>query len=288
MKKTILIVVSAVIIIIAGFIIWLYSGQLSPARANVLRKVSLPVALVGTEAVSGKEFYQRWDMAAELFSKEKDFNVQETQGLVLDQLVEEAKLNHLAKQRGVDVTQDELNTEYNGLVRQLAGGDNAKFEEMLRTNYKISSNEFKNKVLRAETLRSKLMLWHNQQESLNQESYDKRKELMDQLNQGKSFDEVVAVYTQDEATKSFAGDTGFIALSEFLPEFQEGIKNAKPGDQLQITSRMGLHIVKVLEIDRSSEDAKFHLQQIYIKPADFEKWYGEQAAQVSARRLIKI
>lgn len=288
MKKFIiaLIVVVVAVIVIAG--VWLYTGKFNASKAKAFKQLSLPVALVSNKPVSGQEFMQRFELAELLFKDDPTYKIDETQGQILDQLIDDAKLKALAQDHDIVPSAEEIEAQYRALINQFAGGDEAKFIELLQESYHLNVEEFKDKVIRPEVLRANLTIWYHQQQGLNQEAYNKQQELLNKLDQGQPFEEVVKAYTQDEATKDFGGDTGFVKLSELVPEFKNALADKKNGDRVLIASRYGLHIVQVVEIDRTQDEPSYHLQQIFVQGGNFDEWYAKQVESIKAVRLIKF
>jgi parvulin-like peptidyl-prolyl isomerase len=287
MKKIIISIVVVLAVIVVGFGVWLYTGKFTSAKATVFDKASLPVAMVNSRLISAKDFLQRYNVAKELAKSDDSIKPQEVQGQILDQLVDNEKLEILSDRNNVTVTDQEIEDQYKGVVGQFTG-DEESFSQALKETYGLSVEDFKSSVIRPDVLRSNLNIWFNGQESLNQEAYGKRKELLDKLAQGKSFEDVVKEYTQDEATKQFGGDAGFVAESELSPEFRQGLKEVKSGDQLNIVSRYGLHIVKVPEVNREQGEAKYHILQIFVQQDGFEQWYAQETGKISSRKLVKF
>ena len=154
----------------------------------------------------------------------------------------------------------------------------------------MGPDEFKSQVIHQELLQSQLLIWFNKQESLNKDSYAKMKELQGKLDGGQSFDDVATAYTQDEANKDFAGDSGMLPFDQLLPEFRTALKDAKPDDTKMVVSRYGLHLLKVLEINDNGEGGtkQIHLKQIYVKQTGFPEWLTKESEIVRVVKLLKF
>jgi hypothetical protein len=289
MKRNIIILVVVILIVlIVGAGAWVYSGTLHGAKANAVKNLSLPVALVGHGLINGNELFQRYRLAESFGGESPDFNPTTVKTEILGQMVETSKLEILARKHNVKATSESVDTEYKSLLSAYGAGNESQFNEQLQSTYGLNADEFKEKVLRPSVLQSSLAVWHNYQRNLNEAAYTKKEELLSKLQQGQSFDEVAKVYTQDEATKQFAGDTGFVAKSELLPEFYPSLNNAKAGDRLEVVSRFGLHILNVVEIDTGGAEPRYHLQQIFVQPSDFQKWYESETANIKSRVFVKF
>jgi hypothetical protein len=287
-KKIILGVVAVVVLAIIGTGVWLYAGKFNETKAKTFKKLALPVAMVGNQAVNGREFLTRVELAQTLYKDDPTFKIGDVQSQILDQLVEDAKLHNIAAQHSITASQGEIDAEFKGVVDQFAGGDESKLGELLDQSYHLNAQDFKNKVLASDILRTNLTVWFNSQKDLNQAAYAQKDKLMTMLDQGQPFEDVVKVYTQDEATKDFGGDTGFVKIAELAPEFKQPLANAKAGDRILVVSRYGLHIIRVVEVDSSGSEPSYHLQQLFIQETGFDDWYNKQADSIKARKLIKF
>ncbi len=287
-KKIIWIVVGVIVVAVIAAGVWLYTGKFNEAKAKVFKKLSLPVALVSNKTVSGKEFLARYELAQTLYKDDATFDKNDAQNQILDQLIDDAKLRTIAASHQIIVSPDQVDTEFKGVVDQFAGGDEGKFAELLQQSYRLTAQEFKDKVLTSDILKTNLTVWYNSQKDLNKAAYDQEQKLIGLLDQGQSFEDVVKTYTQDEATKDFGGDTGFVKVSELAPEFKAQLANTQSGDRVLIVSRYGLHILKVIEIDKSGDEPSYHLQQLFIQETGFDDWYNKQADSIKARKLIKF
>jgi foldase protein PrsA len=292
MKKKLIIsiIIIVVVAIIAGALVWLYSGKFTDAKVGVFKKTSLPAAVVDGSLVSGKDLAIRYELAKSLFGKEEDFNPVEVQNQIYNQLIDTKKLESIASERNISISGSELDKEYHNLIDQVSGGDENQFKDELKATYGLEVDEFKNTVLLSDLLQSRVAVWFNQQESLNQPTYAKAHELQAKLDSGTSFDDVAKDYTADEATKDFAGDSGFVSVQDLLPEFQEALNGVGPNTTKLIPSRYGLHIFRILEKDSGGENGaeRVHIQQIFVKNDTYETWYRDEAGKLKVTKFLKL
>ncbi|QQS23400.1 peptidylprolyl isomerase [bacterium] len=273
---------------IAGCLAWLYTGQLSPAKEKVFRAVPLPIALIETHHITSKDLYNRLDLAKKVLeSTGQSTNNLET--LLLDQLIKTEKMNRIAAKQNVTVTDEEVDKSYQAIIKRFPDASEEEFEKTLASSYGLDLNTFKNEVVRQSVLQENLRLWFAKQENLNSEQYNKARDLVRQLDEGTSFEEVARKYSEDNASKPFAGDSGFIKYSDMLPEFQQAVKDLSIGDTKIVASRAGIHVLKInaIEGDSSNQDGRnYNLLQIYIEPADFEAWLDTKTQEIKAVKLL--
>lgn len=284
-----LLLIGFVVIIIAAALTWLYTGSLSDAKKKIFSSVPLPAALVDMKLLSANNVIDRVELAKKLMTTQgtgATVSPQET----FNQIIEGKKLEAIASQRKLSVSKEAIDEEYNNIITQYAGGDAENFKNELSKTYEMTPEEFKNQIIYQELVNAQLMLWYNKQEDLNKDSYKTINDLKARVDSGESFDDVARSYTQDEATRDFAGDSGMLPFNDLLPEFREQLADVKVGDIKFIPSRYGLHILKVLEYNNDGENGakQIHLQQIFVKQAGFTEWLTTQSDNVRVIKLLKF
>lgn len=284
------IIIALIIIVIAGGLAWLYTGQLTSAKEKVFNTVPLPAALVDMKGISAEKVIARVDLAQQLAVAQGASTDAVKADEVYNQLIDGKKLSVLAQERDLQISQEEIENEYKTIITQYAAGDENGFKDELQKTYKMSPDEFKNEVIKQELVQSELLIWFNKQEDLNKATYDTTRELQSKLDSGQSFDDVAKNYTQDEATKDFAGDSGMIAFDDLLPEFKTALQDAKVGDVKMVVSRYGNHILKVLELNNDGENGakQIHLQQVFVKQTGFSEWLEKESGAVKVTKLLKL
>lgn len=282
-------VVGLLVLIIAGGLAWLYTGQVSDAKASIFKALPLPAAIIDSKFVSAQEALERIDLAKQLMESQ-GMGTEADTTQTYDQLLEAKKLTALVSSRNLSVTNEAIDEEYKNIVNQYAAGDTEKFQTELEATYKMSPEKFKDEVIRQELEQAELGIWYSKQENLNVESYKTANDLKGKLDSGQSFEEVAKVYTQDEATKDFAGDSGLIPFDELLPEFRTDLKEVKVGDIKLVPSRYGLHILKVLDQNNDGENGarQIHLQQVFVKQVGFDEWLKTETDNLRVLKLLKF
>ena len=95
---------------------------------------------------------------------------------------------------------------------------------------------------------SHLMIRHD---STGDEAARKKAQaLLDSIKGGRSFEEMVKLYTQDSFSKPNGGDIYFFTAGTFIPEFEEAFYKTPVGQVYPdiIKTRYGYHILKVTEV----------------------------------------
>ena len=121
------------------------------------------------------------------------------------------------------------------------------------------------------------------------DAYKKINEAYFQLKNGKSFTDVVAQYTQNEAAKNNSGNIGFITVFTLPYEAENIVYNLKPGEFAKpYHSRIGYHIFKEVSERQALGNRKvqYLLFPISPTPTEAEKAAGKQLAD-SIYKLIQ-
>lgn len=284
-----ILVVGFVVVVIAAALAWLYTGNLSDSKKKVFASVPLPAAFVDMKLLSANTVIERVELAKKLVAAqgaESTVNPEDT----YDQIIESKKLEAVASQKHLSVSKEAIDEEYNNIITQYANGDAETFKNELAKTYEMTPEEFKDQVIYQELVNAQLMLWYNEQEDLNKDNYKIVSDLKAKVDAGENFDDVARSYTQDEATRDFAGDSGMLPFNDLLPEFREALADVKVGDVKFVPSRYGLHILKVLEYNNDGENGakQIHLQQIFVKQAGFTEWIATQTDNVRVIKLLKF
>ncbi len=287
-KVSIAIVIVLIILALAGVVAWLYTGNLTSTKEKVFRTLPLPVAMVQTTNITSKQLFARVDLAKKVLEAtgQSEENIEQQ---LLDQLIETKKINVVASSHGVRTTNDDIENSYKAIIKKFPDSNEEQFAKSLQENYGMDVNTFKNEVVKQQVLQDNLKLWFAQQESLNNKQYEKARDLIKQIDSGTSFEEVAKKYSQDMATKDFAGDSGFVKFGDMLPEFKSGIKDLAVGNTKIVASRYGIHVIKVngIEGDVTNQDGRnYNLMQIFIEPADFTSWLKSQTESIRTVKLL--
>jgi peptidyl-prolyl cis-trans isomerase D len=81
------------------------------------------------------------------------------------------------------------------------------------------------------------------------EAEKKAQEVLALIKEGKPFDRMALMYSQDPGTAKEGGDLGLFARDQMIKEFEEVAFNLKPGEVSGVVeTKFGFHIIKVEEI----------------------------------------
>jgi parvulin-like peptidyl-prolyl isomerase len=289
-------IVLLIIAIITSFGFWLYSSPIGPAKIKIFRQLNLPVAQAGSGLIGGGELFSRYEIAIKLYGNDKSFQATKAQADILDRLIEIKKLENIAGSRNIGVSNEEVAAEYNRIAAEEGGAD--KFEKMLNSQYYFTPEQFREKSLRPDVLKTKLAISFYNDKGLNPNLYKTLATVSAQLAQGTSFSDLAKTYSEDLATSNFGGDSGTIPNADLAPEFQTGLKDIQPGQTTIIATRFGIYIVKVVNrMDDNVTGGSVHFQSILLNygkidskatESAFTKWYNAQAKNIKVKKFINL
>ncbi|HDX9707679.1 TPA: peptidylprolyl isomerase PrsA [Bacillus thuringiensis] len=102
------------------------------------------------------------------------------------------------------------------------------------------------------------------------------KKVKEELNQGKSFEDLAKQYSEDTVSKENGGDLGHIEPGKMVKEFEEAAYKLKKDEVSEpVKTQFGYHIIKVTEIkeqkpfDEAKNDIKKSLVQKKSQDAQF-------------------
>lgn len=287
-RKPIYIAVGVIAILLIASLAWLYTGRVSSAKQKVFDKLPLPVALVNGRVVTSTELAKRVTLAQDLLTN-TDTRIDNLADTILDQLIDTKKVEILAAKHDSTPTSADIDNAFNGVLKQFPNQSEQDLAAELQNTYGLDLATFKKEVLRESVIKENLSLWHNRQESLNAEAYTKARQLLSQLDNGGDFDTVAQTNSDDLASNAFAGDSGFVAFNDLLPEFQAAVKDLAINDNKIVASRYGIHVLHINAIAENpdSQDNKtYNIQQIFLAPSDFNEWLNTEFENISSIKLL--
>jgi parvulin-like peptidyl-prolyl isomerase len=109
---------------------------------------------------------------------------------------------------------------------------------------------------------------------------------------GEAFEKLAATYSQGPAAQA-GGDLGYFHKGEMLPEIENAAFSIKPGEVSRvIKTRLGFHIIKILDHDDSEKDRSWKDHQSEIENIlynrEFSKKYTEWMTGLREKSYIKI
>lgn len=221
---------------------------------GVSRVVPFPVARMGKNFIAYENylFELRHYMHYYQVQQKLDFNsesgkqqLNEFKKQALKKVVDDAYIKQLAKQKGVSVSDQEVNDQITVLRQQNRLGNNDKvLEDVLKDYWGWSIDDFK-RSLRQQLLAQKVVA------KMDVDTENRAKTALAELKATNDFAAVAKKYSDDVATKDTGGDFGFLidkASRDLTPKTTTALFSLPVGQYSEIINTgYGLEIVKTTE-----------------------------------------
>jgi hypothetical protein len=271
-------VLALIAVFVFGAMLWLYGGQLTPAKIAVFRIVPLPMALVNFSPLPMNNFLTRFSVSEKILGEKEG---QAEKPKIVGRLILESEISQLAAQRDLSASQKQIDDAYSATAQN--AGTGANLEEYL-AKQGLNEGIFKDDVLKPAILTNELRAWFYAQRNLNTTAYQLADSLLEKINSGSDMAELAAQYTQDETGKDVFGDMGYVQITGLAPELREAVSGMKVGDVKIIPGDFGIHIIRM----EGQVGNLFHLRQILLSGSDFNEWFNLQVKNFKVINLLKV
>lgn len=289
-----LIVLAAVIfLVVFGVGIYKYKWQNSFAN-NLVKYVPYPVLLLDYKIVKYQDYKdvlgpikhyleqqlkveqdQKTKKDIEEYLKEDNLNK-----VVLNKLVYDNFRIKESQKFGVVVTQAEIDSELDNIIKQAPGGK-ADVEKTLLNFFNWTTDQFKKYVLVPYLYNNKLQDKISQDEKINGEAKKKAEDVLALVKKGEeSFENLAEKYSED-LTASNGGDIGIFGKGEMDKEFEDAAYNLEPNQISDLVrTKDGYHIIKLIEKIKNDDGSfRLHVKDILIKTKNIDQWLSEEIAK---------
>jgi len=198
---------------------------------------------------------------------------------VLSTLIKRTFMEDRATSLDVDVTEEEIDNEYNTFVEE-AGGEYAALEQ-LQSLYSWSAETFKTQVLKPYLVRKKLEALLVADETIRSLARQKADAILQKVqSEEQTFESLADEYSQD-GNASSGGDIGFIKKGETVQEFEDVAFSLAEGETSDLVeTTYGFHIIKALEVTKNGVGTveQVKVAHILIRFIDIDQWVIDQLA----------
>ena len=235
-----------------------------------------PIATVNGNFIAVSKFITRYNIGQKITDKptKKEIN---------DQLIDEENIFLVSQSKRVEVSQNQINLEYDERSAIADFEGKKSFEDLLKS-YGLTPGVYKSEIIRPELLFINLQNWFYAQKNLNTDLYKQADALVEKIQKGDNIGMLAQLNSQQDSDKKTNGDLGFVNTTDLLPELREVADNLKVGEIKIIPSRFGLHIFKL----EGKRDNLLHLRQIFLTDSGFQSWYNNEIKNYKVRQLINI
>ena len=301
-KKLAIVTISAVLAVlfvvtaVFGVLVYKYKSE-SPVVKSVAAVIPYPVMKVNGDYISYSEYLFELASIKQYYKKQTgsdgkpsiDFNAPEGKAKLAElkkQILAQLKTDEVARQliedRKIKVTDKELDTQYETLVK--SAGGKVKLKEVLSSVYGWTPNDLKRK-LKFQLEKQKLQKAVTSDPSANSKAKAKAQDVLNKVNAGGDFAALAKQYSQD-TTAANGGDLGFFSKGQMVKEFEASAFGLQPGQVSGLVkTQYGYHIIKVIEYNE--DKTQVHASHILIKTVDFNEYLTEQNKNAKVTTYLK-
>lgn len=254
--------------------------------AVVIIKGWYPAAIVGFGMISADYWKQGQEIAQKL-------DPSLASSTISDQLIKIKEEQLLAQQ--VDVAAE---------LKFDTTGKDLEYKDLLVKYFNSDIGLFVEFVVKPQAYDAALRIKYNSDFQANVDAYKRAQDILAQIKNGKSFDDLAKTLSDDKITGQLGGDLGFAASGQILPELEKIMVNAKVGEVYPeiVVSRLGYNILYPVEtaekdgpprVDSSgTSDTRveagqkiWHVKNILVKTTGFEEWLNMQLKSIWVWRI---
>jgi foldase protein PrsA len=212
---------------------------------------------------------------------------------VFEDLINRELWRQLAEAEGIQISQAALDAEIEATRTSiLTSGTYTDWANFLAV-YRITEEYFRESIHKSLVI-SELIKAHGGPTEAEHvwaqhilvDDEDTAKKVLEELNAGKTFEELAAEYSTDTGSKDLGGDLGWFPRGMMVTEFEDAAFALAIGDVSQpVETDFGFHIIKVLGKEVRPLD-EYTLQQ--VQEQAFSAWFAEQRSTADVVELLAI
>lgn len=261
---------------------------------RVTQVVPFPVARSGTKFVSYESYlfelrhYMHYYETQQKIGFDTESGKQQLDDYKrrsLDKVINDSIIKQIASERGITVTDQEIDAQIASARNQnRLGGSSRVFEDVIKEYYGWTLGDFKRSI-KASLLEQKVTA------SLDEEAKAKLDAVQAELNNGKPFADVAKQYSDDEATKAAGGDFGTIdkANTAASPQttdvlFAQPVGAVSQPIVISYDTGYAYEVVKTNEV--TGDKAKG--AHIIVRLKDINVFLNDRKDKQPARRYIRL
>lgn len=291
-KISLSIAIAAIIGFFAYCTIALYKFKAdSPFLYQVTRVIPFPLARIGSDFVSYESYLFEINHYVHYYQTQQDVDFKSESGKqqleqfrkrAMEKVIDDAYVKEIAKEKGISVSEKEVNDRIN-LIRSQnrIGSSDKEFQDVLREFWNWSVDDFK-RSLKQQILTEKVTA------ALDTEVSAKAQKALDEINKGKDFKAVAKQVSEDPSTKNSGGEFGFDISKntrDISPSTVEALFSLKPGQVSGVINvGYGLEIVKNL----AQKNDQIKAAHIIFNFKDVNQYLGPIKDQKKARTYVSF
>lgn len=255
------------------------TAQFIPYPVATIGINSITAARLADDLSSVRSFYENQDfsdlgMRVDFSTSDgkKRLNIKEKE--VLQKLIDNSIIENEAKKRKIFLTDAIVDQEVDRKLKEY--GTSEYLKENLRKLYGWDMNDFKEKIVRPDLYREKLIEKIKKEDESYSVARKKIEEVKKDMQSEKDFAILAEKYSNGESAQK-GGNLGWFSFNQMLPEVANVVFYLNKNETSDvIESSLGYHIIKIE--DRRNENGldMVNLSQIFIRAKSFPEWLVEK------------
>ena len=301
MKSMLIGLVVALVVLGAGAVLIMTLGIYKlgwegPAAQVITRTFPYPAAVVNGKSIRYSDFLEDVATLHRFFDGQAASGApaealpdeSEIRKNALDRLVFNVVLQEVADERGVVVTEEDLDAELAKLTAQSGGEE--KIAAEIESLYGWSIEEFKGKVIWSFVMQNKVAESLRTDEELVAAAMAEAQQVLDELEAGGDFAELAMQHSDDQATAAVGGDLGSFGRGIMVPEFETAAFALEEGEISDIVETpYGYHIIRVDSVEKEGDEVtSVTASHILIMPANADTYLADRIDSADVVTYVEI
>ncbi|HAI74269.1 MAG TPA: hypothetical protein DCS28_02665 [Candidatus Moranbacteria bacterium] len=267
---------------------------------KTVRFVPLPAATWGTNFISVsrlkmelgsvKMFYENQDfsdlgMRVDFTTADGKKRLKIKEKNILNKLIENKLIENEATKRGLAINPEDISQEVSRKMQEY--GSEEYLKDNLAKLYGWRLSDFEENIVKPDMYKEKLFANLLETDKKSFEAKDKISAALNELNNGKSFEETAEKYSDGESAQD-GGKLGWFRSNQMLPEIVETVFALKKGERSKIIeSSLGYHIIEMEDRDIENNEDIVQIKQIFVRSLDFSEWLAEYEKNFDIHIFLK-
>lgn len=257
----------------------------------MVRTLPLPVATVDGEAILLRDYAENVQSAEYFFDQQEEEGSalvqrpsdEELRQNELDRLVDLTLMEHLAQQREISISNEEVDEYFTTNILPQANNSVEEVESTLQQLYGWTVEDFKKQVLFPVVLKQKLQKSFSEDAQIDGEAKSAADSVYQAVTaEGADFSELAKQYTDDTGTSEDGGMLGSFGKGVMVKEFEDAAFALQIGEVSQpVKTIYGYHIIKVT--NRDDEAGTIEARHILIATKSVDDAVNELRDEVTIR-----
>lgn len=258
---------------------------------RVTQVIPFPVAKAGPNFVAYENYlfqvrrykhYYESQQQVDFNSKGGKSQLEAFQKQALNDVIDAAYVQQIAKDNGISVSRAEVNGQISLLRAQnRLGGSDQVFEDTLKDFWGWSTDDFRREL-------SRQLLAQKVASKLDTGAHKRANDYLKQLQSGTDFGALAQQVSDDDASKANGGEYGFVIESTnkgIQPKIIEALFKLQPGQVSEVVETpTGLEIIKMIE----NNDGKVRAAHIKIDFKELQTHLDPVKKDKKPRRFISL